>query len=249
MNGVLALVGSGEYLPGMEPVDRSLLNRLEGEARVVCLPTAAGTEGPERIAYWSKLGVEHFTRLGARAEAAAVVDRASADDESNAARIRAANFVYLSGGRPDYLLKTLWETRAWSAILQVLDSGGVVAGCSAGAMIFGERIPGVAFLALTRPAVNFLPGTMVIPHYDEIPDGIAKLIRVLVGPRTLLGIERNTALVCAQDTYRAIGTGGVTVWNRQQKKRYTDGQPVVVTPASRRIQRSVFRGDNRTNHR
>jgi cyanophycinase-like exopeptidase len=229
MNGALALVGSGEYLPGMEPVDRSLLSRLEGEARVVCLPTAAGAEGPHRIAYWSKLGVEHFARLGARAEAVTVVDRAGADDEANAARIRAANFVYLSGGRPDYLLKALWDTRAWSAILQVLESGGVVAGCSAGAMIFGERIPGVAFLALTRPAANLLPGTMIIPHYDEIPNGVTRLIRLLTGPRTLIGIEANTALVCVEGAYRTVGTGGVTVWSRQQKKRYTDGQTVVVT--------------------
>ncbi len=60
MWGTLALVGSGEYLPPMEPVDRLLLARLGGEARVVCLPTAAATEGAERIRYWSELGVRHF---------------------------------------------------------------------------------------------------------------------------------------------------------------------------------------------
>ena len=72
---MLALVGSGEYLPAMEAVDRTLLDRLPEAPRVVCLPTAAGTEGPERIAYWSRLGVEHFTRLDAQAEAVPVVDR------------------------------------------------------------------------------------------------------------------------------------------------------------------------------
>ena len=46
---MLALVGSGEYLPPMDPVDRILLSRLPGPPRVVCLPTAAGTEGAERI--------------------------------------------------------------------------------------------------------------------------------------------------------------------------------------------------------
>ena len=34
---MLALVGSGEYLPPMEPVDRFLLSRLEDPLRVVCL--------------------------------------------------------------------------------------------------------------------------------------------------------------------------------------------------------------------
>ncbi len=46
---MLALVGSGEYLPPMEAVDRFLLGWLKCEAQVICLPTAAGTEGPERI--------------------------------------------------------------------------------------------------------------------------------------------------------------------------------------------------------
>ena len=75
MHGTLALVGSGEYLPPMEPVDRQLLQTVPANPRVVCLPTAAGTEGPERIAYWSDLGVNHFRRLGADALAVPVIDR------------------------------------------------------------------------------------------------------------------------------------------------------------------------------
>lgn len=50
---MLALVGSGEYLPPMEAVDRYLLGLLKTEAHVICLPTAAGREGSERIDYWS----------------------------------------------------------------------------------------------------------------------------------------------------------------------------------------------------
>ncbi len=38
----LVLVGAGEYLPVMDPVDRALLHRLGEPGRVVCLPTAAG---------------------------------------------------------------------------------------------------------------------------------------------------------------------------------------------------------------
>jgi len=41
---MLALVGSGEYLPTMEPVDRQLIARLDAAPSVVCLPTAAGQE-------------------------------------------------------------------------------------------------------------------------------------------------------------------------------------------------------------
>ncbi len=96
----IALVGSGEYLPPMQPVDRGLINRLGEPARVVCLPTAAGKEGAERIDYWSRLGVEHFTRLGAQVESLPVIDRQSAGDTHLAERVARANFVYLSGGSP-----------------------------------------------------------------------------------------------------------------------------------------------------
>lgn len=221
-HGVLALVGSGEYLPGMDPVDRLLLDRVGGVPRVVCLPTAAGTEGPETVARWSRMGVEHFTRLGAQAESVEVIDRRAAADESMAARIRAANFVYLSGGRPEYLYKTLAGTKAWAAILSVLVGGGVVAGCSAGAMIFGEYIPTFPTLWPFRRVFNFVPAT-ILPHFDEIGDNVRRVVRILAGRSTLLGIEGFTALVCDGGKYVVAGAGGVTVWDRASKRRYTDG--------------------------
>ena len=67
-HGTLALVGSGEYTVEMDHVDRFLLARLPDKPRVVCMPTAAGREGRERIAYWSELGTRHFSRLGAKCE-------------------------------------------------------------------------------------------------------------------------------------------------------------------------------------
>ena len=226
MNGTLALAGSGEYLEPMEPVDRLLLNRLDGEARVVCLPTAAGTEGRQVIERWSKLGVDHFTRLGAQVEAVEVIDRASANDESLAAKIRAANFVYLSGGNPNYLFKTLNGTAAWSAISGVLGNGGVVAGCSAGAMIFGENIPSFPTLWPLQPAFNFLPGAVIMPHYDEFGGGLKQAVRTLVGKKTLLGIEGDTALVRTDGKYEVAGSGGVTAWNGKGKRRFTNGERV-----------------------
>jgi cyanophycinase len=222
-HGTLALVGSGEYLEAMQPVDRLLLDRLNGAARVVCLPTAAGTEGAERIEYWSERGVQHFTSLGASARALEVVDRPSAEDETYASQIKEANFVYLSGGRPTYLYHTLVNTPVWSAILNVLERDGVVAGCSAGAMIFGKRATPFPW----HRGFDFVHGAIILPHFDEIPPRMKRLLKTLFIPRgTLLGIEGNTALVKTDSEYRVVGSGGVTVWNRLQHKRYTDGDGV-----------------------
>jgi len=222
---MLALVGSGEYLTPMEPVDRYLLGLIPGESHVVCLPTAAGLEGAERIGYWSNLGLDHFTSLGASVEALPVIDHASANDPKLVERIHCANFVYLSGGKPDYLYKTLKGSLAWEAIMKVHESGGVLAGCSAGAMIMGERLPG--FFG-SQPAFNLLPSTLILPHFDEIPENMVKTARLLVArERTLLGIEGNTALVGMDGCYQVIGKGGVLVWNQHKKSRFTHGQTIV----------------------
>ncbi len=211
---------------------------------MACLPTAAGTEGPERISYWNDLGVKHFGELGAEVEAVPVIDRASADDPGLAARIRNANFVYLSGGRPDYLYQTLNGSLTWEAIQAVLAEGGVLAGCSAGAMIMGERIAG--FLR-PSPAFGLLPGVVIIPHYDEVPEWVVRGLKPLAaGGLTVYGIPAYTALVVdqnnlrdvqstsgalslskrpgvsepARDAFKVVGRGPVTVWGKDGKQRY-----------------------------
>ncbi len=72
MNGLINLVGSGEYLPVMKDVDRYLLDSLNvngRKPRVVCLPTAAGKEGDSSVNCWSNMGIQHFTELGAEVNA------------------------------------------------------------------------------------------------------------------------------------------------------------------------------------
>ncbi len=220
----IALVGSGEYLPPMQPVDRGLINRLGEPARVVCLPTAAGKEGAERIDYWSRLGVEHFSRLGAQVESLPVIDRQSAGDTHLAERVADANFVYLSGGSPSYLHNCLDGTLVWKATQSVLAAGGTLAGCSAGAMVLGGKFFGFPFWTF---GFNLLPGTTVIPHYDEVPAWLARPLRWLAGSSTtVVGIEGNTALVVKGDHTEVLGSGGVTLMNRRGSTRYVGGQQI-----------------------
>ncbi|MEE8397592.1 MAG: Type 1 glutamine amidotransferase-like domain-containing protein [Desulfobacterales bacterium] len=218
---MLALTGSGEYLPAMESVDMTLIRRLKAPPRVVCLPTAAGQEGPERIGYWSQLGVDHFARLGAKVEALPVIDRASANEKDLADRISDANFVYLSGGKPGYLYQTLRGSLAWKAILSVLSRGGLLAGCSAGAMILGESFFGPPG---QMPGFKLIPGATVLPHFDQIPESRVESFYESTGEDlTLLGIEGDTTLVQSKDRYEVMGTGGVTVWNGSGRARFTRG--------------------------
>lgn len=219
--GCLALAGSGEYLPAMEIVDRTLLSLLAAPANVVCLPTAAGTEGQNRLDYWMTLGESHFKRLGVNhVESLPVFSRKDAENPDLIKKVRDANFVYISGGKPYYLLECFSGTGIVDALKDVLLKKGVVAGCSAGAMIFGERIPNRQFLGGTIPALGWLPGCFVVPHFDEIPFALRFAVPHLVGNLHLVGIEANTVLCCTQQGYSVIGSGGVTYLNGSTRTRF-----------------------------
>jgi cyanophycinase len=232
MTGTLALVGAGEFLESMNDVDRQLLDRAGGN-NVVILPTASAPDGagvPER---WIKLGVDHFTRLGAQADGVLALDRAACAEAANAERVHAANLIYFSGGKPDYLRRTLDGTAVWSAVHEVFDRGGVIAGCSAGAMIMGGYVPefslkaGVPWINRWEKSFALVPAAIVVPHYDEFPEMMVSLMFGRRPPGSyLIGIDGHTALVGFDQTWRVLGAGRVTVRRGRAKQRYMAGQSV-----------------------
>ena len=222
---MLALVGSGEYLPDMQIVDRYLLDGLDGQPNVVCLPTAAGTEGQERIAYWSNLGENHFRSLGVDVATVPVINRQDAQNASLADQVRTANFIYLSGGKPDYLLATMKGSLVWGAIQEVVTRGGVLAGCSAGAMVLGEKIPG---FPSWRNAFNLLEGAVIIPHFDEMPPWLVGLLRRWMGREArMVGVPGFTALAVNEKSCKVLGKGSVTLWDRYGKRDFPPGETLV----------------------
>ena len=219
---MLALVGSGEYLPDVDLIDQTLMSRLAEPARVVCLPTAAGREGDAMIQSWMQKGVDHFTRLGVAVTAVPVTNHATAQNAAFAAEIRQANFVYLSGGHPGYLHECLAGTAVWEAIRLVHQSGGVVAGCSAGAMIMGERIAGPGG---NRDGFNLLPGTVILPHFDEFPGLLSRVMRLLSGRSlTMIGIDGRTALVVENGRLEVLGQNQITFMTQNGTFKYSHGE-------------------------
>lgn len=215
--GHLCLVGAGEYLAPMAPLDQELLAltpaaRAQRSPRVVCLPTAAGTEGEMVVSRWMGMGVEHFRALGADVEALRIVDRTTADDEGMASVIRQADLVYLSGGKPPHLLDSLRGTPTWRAILEALAGGGVLAGCSAGAMILGSWIPNWPALTTHRDAFGLVPNAIVLPHFDQMFGRLAVLTQI-ARPKGayLLGVDGMTGLLIGTDGWRVLGERRVVV--------------------------------------
>jgi cyanophycinase len=235
MNGLITLVGSGEYLPVMDDVDRHLLNSLNlngRKPRVVCLPTAAGREGDSSVNRWSNMGISHFTDLDAEVHAVRIIDRVSADDPQWESLLENADLIYFSGGDPGYLHQTMKGSRAWSAAQRAWERGAVYAGCSAGAMILAERMPSFRLVG-TQEGFGVVPATFIIPHFDAIP-GLWKplvlgLQRQLKRGERMIGVDENTALVGKLgETWTVMGKSKVHVFTRQGSMSCTSGETLTL---------------------
>lgn len=234
MAGPIALVGSGEFTDAMTAIDADLLAASGAGAspRVAIVPTASWPDGERVFERWAADGVRHFEALGAVATPVRIRTRADADDEAHVATIGGADLVYLSGGKPDHLAAVFDGTPAWTAVRAVHDRGGVVAGCSAGAMAlagrqFAFRRGKIPFPLRWEGSLGIVPGVAVIPHYDAFPEPIA-LALVLQAPPdvTVLGIDEGTALVGRDGTWQVRGRGRVTVWRGRERVRRGEGSVV-----------------------
>ena len=203
MAGSIALVGSGEYLPPMLELERSLIEdgvANEKELVFVQIPTAAGRESRDRILYWENLGRAQAEALGVPVRFLPIFDRDQAHNPQYVAQIRDSSLVYMSGGDPHYLANTLRGTPVFDAIEENWNSGGSIAGCSAGAMVMSSKIPNFR-LARSEPTDGFslIPDIRVIPHFNKffkwIPESSATILLNVPSDAILLGIDELTALV------------------------------------------------------
>lgn len=235
MNGLIALIGAGEYLPVMDEIDRHLLASVKTNGRtpqVVCLPTAAGQEGEESVGRWLRMGVEHFEALGAEVTPAHIIDHASADDSAWESALESADLIYFSGGNPMYLYETMQGSRAWNAAQNAWERGAVYAGCSAGAMILAQRVPNFRAAGLVSiDGFRVIPPTFVIPHFDRIRGLWSAYLyavrRQLKDGQFILGVDEDTALVGRLDgTWQVMGKGQAHIITRSNQRDFTVGEKV-----------------------
>lgn len=231
--GLVALLGSGEYLQVMDVVDRHLLANCGADGRrprVVCLPTAAGEEGEASVSRWMRMGEEHFHRLGAEVKSLHVTQRAEAEDPAHASQVTDADLVYFSGGNPHYLYETLQGSRLWEAAKKAFERGAVYAGCSAGAMILGEHMPDFRTLGIRRKAAfSVLHGATIFPHFDRMMRWRAMLLPLiqtrLDADDYALGIDEDTALVGIPGAqWQVMGQGKTYLIKKKEFLSYSAGQ-------------------------
>jgi cyanophycinase len=211
MAGPVALVGSGEFLPGMEGLDRRLL--VGRPQRVVHFPTAAGQESGRRLRYWRDLARHHFEEnLGVEVETLGILDVKTANDPRNISMLDGAGLIYLSGGNPGYLAAVLRGTAAMERIHDLWTTGAALAGCSAGAAALTAVAPDVRSEEGSGRGLGVIPGLAVIPHYDAMRRWRRGMTRRFTddAPQdvTVVGIDEHTAIVTDDlVSYEVYGVG------------------------------------------
>jgi len=236
MNGSLALVGSGEYLPAMTQFEKSLVSdavKNGKEARYLQIPTAAGRESSDRLEYWKELGLRQAKSIGVEATYLPIFTREDAFNQKYVDTVANSALMYMSGGDPHHLAQVLIDTPLWDAILENWKTGASLAGCSAGAMVLSAHIPNFRLLKKTPTAgLNLLPEIRVIPHFNKffkwIPESAAKVLLHVPDNSILIGVDELTAIVkrSGDTEWVVIGAAKVHVLKGLPDQQLHDGERI-----------------------
>jgi hypothetical protein len=170
--------------------------------RIVIVPTAAARGLPDRAGSNGRSAFERRAaarKLLVTVEVARIVDADSAADEAEVERLAAADLIHLPGGDPDLIPRILADTRALAAIETAWRGGAVVAGASAGAMALADWT-WTAHGGI--PALGFVRGIAVVPHYDDVrrTEWRRALDEVAPGGIGYLGLTERTGVLAEPDT-------------------------------------------------
>jgi cyanophycinase len=159
-----------------------------------------------------------------------VRDREAADVPGAAQAVGEADLIYLSGGKPRYLLQTLEGTAVGLALAAAHERGAVLAGCSAGAMAlaghaFDFRVGIMPWPLRWGRGLGFAPHMSVVPHYDAWPEAVSAVI-AFQAPRgsVVLGIDEDTAVVGRDGSWQVHGAARVTLWRGRRRERFRTGE-------------------------
>ena len=226
-----SLLGSGEFQPWSEPVDRRLVAEADGDGRVLILPTASAPEGKDVFERWGSLGLAHFSRIDIPAEVLELRTREDTDDPRLIERLEGASAVYFSGGNPAYLAATLAESDFLDTLLKQLDRGMAYAGCSAGVACLNEMTfdsDTTEMGEVWKPGLDLVPRSLFAPHWDMVDTWIPGARDFIIGSvpdgYTFVGLDEDTAMVGDGAAWEVLGKSGIHVRTDSTSSTYHDGE-------------------------
>jgi cyanophycinase len=217
MTGKLFLIGGGPAVrePGEAIMERFIAD--SGGANTKLTIITAGSEEPEEVnaCYW-----DIFTGLGVSSIfSPKILRREDAEADWMAARVAESNAVFIAGGAQAKLLERLSGTAIERAICDVWLRGGVLAGTSSGASIFGNPMildGGTVNKHLRRDMIDVSAGfgllnNTAIDTHCSSRGRIPRIVSLLITNPSLqaIGIDEDTALFVEDGICEVLGHNAV----------------------------------------
>jgi cyanophycinase len=213
--GSIVLIGGAEDREGERSILRELANRARSGALMVC---TAGSSIPNEVfesyrSIFRSLGVKEVKHVP-------IPTRENADDAETAGVVLTAPVFFFTGGDQLRITSNVAGSRLHRAVEALYDSGGTIAGTSAGASALGHTMPlstvedehRVAAASRLLPAMGLIPDVIVDQHFAQRGRMGRLIAGVAENPRLLgIGIDENTALVWRRGRFDVLGAGAVYV--------------------------------------
>jgi cyanophycinase len=215
--GALIIIGGREDKEKDCAILKEVVRRV-GENGTLCVATVASKVGDELWDIYRKvftdLGVRKLTHLN-------VVTRRDSVDQAAQEAVAEANAVFFTGGDQLRITSELGGTAIAERIHEIYETGGVIAGTSAGASVMGETMlvsgsgdasfrvgAGIAM----APGLGLVKNMLIDQHFAE-RGRIGRLLGATAhNPKYLgIGIDENTGIVVEEDSFSVIGAGAVYV--------------------------------------
>jgi cyanophycinase len=227
----MALLGSGEFDPWSEPVERWLLERSSNpDGPVLIVPTASAHEGDSTFDSWGNKGMEHYREMGVPSEVVPLKVREDAYRPEIVERLSQASMVFFSGGNPARLTEVVIDTPFWTALLASMADGLPYAGCSAGVACLTE----LTFDSDTQdmekvwaPGLGYVRNTLFGPHWDMLDTWIPGATQFIVGSvkpgQVFVALDEDTAMTGDGRTWQVMGRSGIHVLREAEWTHYVPG--------------------------
>ncbi len=219
------MAGGAEFSGSMQIPDRRAIDLAGGKkARISIIPAAAAPDNNHIQA--GNNGAQWFRKLGVgKVNVLPLIDRVSANGQGVIAEIIQSSLVYLIGGFPGHLEKSLAGSLGWKALIDSYRRGAVIAGSSAGAMV----LCGYYFNPSSSQVLNglgLLPGTCFLPHHSRFGQHWAPRVNSLMPSVMLIGVDEETAILNdgPRGAWRVYGRGAATIYRSRKLEIYQNGE-------------------------
>src|SRR3990167_3819423 len=248
-HALLAIFGSGEMSPAGRRVHEYLIQDLSPPVKIALLETPTGFEvNPhywyDKLSEMLTVGLQNFKPIITRVPALRRDGPNNTNDPETLKPLLESDYVHTGAGSPTYAAKHLSNSLALKYLSDFVKNYGRISFASATAIAFGKYLLPVYEIYKAGEDLHWKEGLdffqqwdlnlSIIPHWDNTEGGkeidtsrcymgkarFEKLLKLLPGPTTILGIDEQTACIfdLSKKEVSVMGNGTTTILKGSSKK-------------------------------